>query len=84
MTPFSSSKSIADQRLAPTTVISSAGAVNNGGTNFINSISLSGFLATPAGNLRIDCKDITATTGVIIFNGSGNSKDSTISAYRIQ
>ncbi len=67
-----------------TTVISSAGAVNNGGTNFINSISLSGFLATPAGNLRIDCKDITATTGVIIFNGSGNSKDSTISAHRIQ
>ena len=46
-------------------------------------ISLSGFLATPAGNIRISCKDPTSTSGKILFNGSGNSKDSTISAFRI-
>jgi len=46
-------------------------------------ISLSGYLAAPAGNLRISVRDNTATDGKIIFNGSGNSKDSTISAVRI-
>ena len=46
-------------------------------------ISLSGYLATPAGNLRISVRDTSNTTGKIIFNDSGNSKDSTISACRI-
>lgn len=51
--------------------------------NAFTSIALSGFLASPAGNLRISVKDITSTSGRIIFNQSGNSKDSTISAMRI-
>jgi hypothetical protein len=46
-------------------------------------ITLSGFLASPAGNLRISAKDISSTSGVIKFNLSGNSKDSTITAIRI-
>lgn len=45
-------------------------------------ISLSGFLASPAANIRISCKSNT-TTAVIAFNKSGNSKDSTITAVRI-
>jgi hypothetical protein len=64
-----------------TTVIASASATTGGAT--LISISLSGFLAAPAGNLRISCRDVTATTGKIIFNNSGSSKDSTITAYRI-
>jgi hypothetical protein len=48
------------------------------------SMSLSGFLATPAANIRISCKDLSATTGKIQFNATGNSKDSTITVYRIQ
>lgn len=48
------------------------------------SIALSGYLASPAGNLRISCRSENSTTGVILFNSSGNSKDSTISAFRIQ
>jgi len=48
-----------------------------------SNISLSGYLATPAGNLRISCTDSTSTSGVISFNNSGNSKDATISAFRI-
>jgi len=47
-------------------------------------MALSGFIASPAGNIRISCKDVTATTGKILFNASGNSKDATISAMRIQ
>jgi hypothetical protein len=48
------------------------------------SLSLSGFITSPAANMRISCRDFTATTGSIIVNQSGNSKDSTISAHRIQ
>jgi hypothetical protein len=65
-----------------TTVISSA--VFNVAANAPNSLSLSGFLASPAGNLRISCRDSTVTTGSIKFNSTGNSKDSTISVHRIQ
>jgi hypothetical protein len=66
-----------------TTVIASNSAISTN-TNFNTGIALSGYLASPAGNIRISCKDITATTGKILFNASGNSKDSTISVHRIQ
>jgi hypothetical protein len=46
-------------------------------------VSLSGYITSPAGNLRISAKDITTTNGVIRFNQTGNSKDSTITALRI-
>jgi len=65
-----------------TTVISSGAALL--GANVPGTISLSGFLATPVGNLKISCRDATNTTGLIKFNTCGNSKDSTISASRIQ
>lgn len=64
-----------------TTVIASAGF--SGAANNYTTISLSGYLASPAGNLRISVKGNAFTTGKIIFNVSGNSKDSTISAIRI-
>lgn len=46
-------------------------------------VTLSGVITSPSSNLRISCKDVTATTGKILFNASGNSKDSTICAVRI-
>lgn len=46
-------------------------------------ISVSGFISSPAGNLRIDVNDPNSTSGKISFNGSGDSKDSTITAIRI-
>lgn len=46
-------------------------------------VSLSGFLAAPAGNLRISARDSTRTDTKILFNQTGNSKDSTISAVRV-
>jgi hypothetical protein len=46
-------------------------------------ISMSGIMTTPAGNLKISVQDASATTGLIQFNASGNSKDSTITAIRI-
>lgn len=53
------------------------------GANVLQTIGLSGFIASPAGNIRMSCRDISNTTGNIIFNQTGNSKDSTISAFRI-
>jgi hypothetical protein len=66
-----------------TTVIASSAA--NAQTAAANqSVALSGFITSPAANIRMSCRDSTATTGVIKFNSTGNSKDSTLSAHRIQ
>jgi hypothetical protein len=47
-------------------------------------MSLSGFISSPAGNIRISCRDTTNTTGKIAANGTGSSKDSTVSTVRVQ
>lgn len=44
----------------------------------------SGIFTSPAGNIRITTKDISATTGVIKFNSSGQSNDSYVRGFRIQ
>ena len=66
-----------------TTVIASTKfyGASSGGQNY--TVSLSGYIAAPAGNLRISVKDETSTGGKIVYNASGNSKDSTITAFRI-
>jgi hypothetical protein len=46
-------------------------------------VSLSGRIQTPAGNIRISVNDVTSTSGKIQFNASGNSKDSTITVIQI-
>lgn len=65
-----------------TTVMASGNAVS-AAASARQTISLSGVLASPAGNLRISCRDPGATTGVMEFNRTGNSKDSTITVFRI-
>lgn len=64
-----------------TTVISSAQTQTANSVPAV--IALSGYITSPAGNLRITCKDSTTAFGKILFNQSGNSKDSTITAIRI-
>lgn len=64
------------------TIIDSAVGTNPA-ASFPTVIALSGFLASPTGNLKISVKDVSAATGKILFNQGGNSKDSTISAIRI-
>lgn len=65
-----------------TTVIASAVMVQNP-SNTDASISLSGFIVSPTGNLRISVRDGSSTNGKIIFNASALGKDSTITAIRI-
>jgi hypothetical protein len=55
-------------------------SVLSGGAN----IALSGFIASPAGNLRISVRDATSTSGVIGYSFTGLNMDSTITAFRIK
>ncbi len=67
-----------------TTVIASAKdyIAGNAG-NDTTVISLSGIAISPVGDLRISVRDLGATTGKILFNSTGDSKDSCITALRI-
>lgn len=65
------------------TSISSAIATTSGANQRI-AISLSGFISSPAGNLRISCQDASSTSGKIVANQTGVGKDSTITAHRLQ
>lgn len=66
-----------------TTVIASTKVTYEGPSGSQNkSASLSGYLASPAGNIRISVNSATRTN-LILFNASGNSKDSVISVFRI-
>jgi len=65
-----------------TVIASGDGTVPSASTFVV--ISLSGYLASPASTTRISCQDITSSSGFFAFNQSGASKDSTISAHRIQ
>lgn len=67
-----------------TTVIASGFQRLTAASTFNSPIALSGYLASPAGNIRISCQDLTSTSGQIRFNASGNSKDSYIFGFRIQ
>ena len=65
-----------------TTVIASA-QVTSSGANVEVVASVSGYIASPAANITISVKDVTSTSGAIVFNGTGTSKDSTVTAIRI-
>jgi hypothetical protein len=53
--------------------------------NEFHAAALSGFLASPADNIRISCKDVTSTSGVIQNDAADSTINaSTVSAIRIQ
>lgn len=66
-----------------TTVAASAAAMTPSATNNPITIAVSGYIANPAGNMRISVNNATATTGLMLFNYSGNSKDSTLTCTRV-
>lgn len=65
-----------------TTIIASTQELSVAANSYI-SIPLSGYITSPAGNIRIDVQDASNTTGKILFNQSTNSKDSTVTVVRI-
>lgn len=64
-----------------TTVIASTTMGAGAGTRL--AISLSGLLSSPEDNIRISVRDASNTTGNMLFNNSGNSKDCTLTVVRI-
>lgn len=65
-----------------TSVIASGRALTAGANNSLI-LSLSGVLASPAGNLRISVRDASSTSGVISANITGSGMDSTLTVLRI-
>ena len=64
-----------------TTIVQSL--TNTVGTNQYGTLTLSGFITSPAGNLRISVKSPSSTNNNIIGADSGGSGDSFITAIRI-
>jgi len=46
-------------------------------------VHLSGYITSPSSDLKISCRDVNFTDGLIKSNFTGNSQDSVISAFRI-
>jgi hypothetical protein len=65
-----------------TTIIAS-GSTTTGGANFRGQIFLSGFITSPAANIKISVSDIQTTNGLIKANTTGLSKDSQLTVVRI-
>ncbi len=65
-----------------TTLIDSGYAQPSNGLKL--SVHLSGYLASPAGNLEISCTNATSSGGTIATTNGIDAKASTISAFRIQ
>lgn len=60
-----------------------SGGITTAGASNVGIIALSAIVTAPAGDLRVQVKDVTSTSGKILFNGTGISKDSSIAAFRI-
>jgi len=54
-----------------------------GGAGYPQSISISGIITSPAGNIRISVQDTSSTSGLMLYNGTGLGMDCSISAFRI-
>ena len=65
------------------TVIASSNVVHPATANLRVSVSLSGIITSPAGNLRISVRNLDSATAIMEFNRTGNSKDCTITAIPI-
>lgn len=80
---FATNNSNTDVKLWDGTTVIDAVRISNA-TNNNGSVTLMGFITSPAGNLRMDVKDASATnTNKIVFNATGTSKDSTITAFKL-
>ena len=68
-----------------TNIVASTGMNALGAAGARASLSLSGVFTSPPGNIRIECANQAATaTSAFRFNMTGNSKDNTITAIRLQ
>ena len=64
-----------------TTIASGLATVSIGTIPY--SMALSGYITSPAGNLRISARDVSSVNGQILYNYTTDAADSTITAIRI-
>jgi hypothetical protein len=72
-----------DAKLWDGTNLIDSGSQSSGAAGFAAIIPVMGYITNPAGDIRIDVKDATAATGLIKFNVTGNSLDSSLTVIRI-
>jgi hypothetical protein len=65
-----------------TTVIAAA-TYTTPSANHTGVIHLAGYLASPAANIKISVRDLSDTSGSIVYNDSGTGKDSVLTAVRV-
>lgn len=65
------------------TTVMASGVVSIISPSERTSLSLSGVITNPAGNIRIACANFTANTGSMLYNISTLTKDSMVTAIRI-
>ncbi len=65
------------------TSVLDSGIVSTPGAALFSTISLAGVISAPAGNIRITATVPTSGNAFMLSNGSGSSKDSTLTAIRI-
>jgi hypothetical protein len=82
LTDTASSSNITYKLWDGTNVIASGQVSIPAANNFV-SVTRCGYDTNPPGNLRMDAENISTTTSKILFNRSGLSLDSSISAHRI-
>lgn len=70
-------------RLTDGTSVIASTVVNTAAVDKYVQVTLCGIKTSPAGNLRMNARDYTSTSGNILYNNSGDSMDSTITAFRI-
>lgn len=83
VTSANSGDQIACKLWDATTLIASGLVIVDTGGATVTTLTLSGFLASPAANIRISCKNLSNNAGTIKFQISGNSADSSIWGVRI-
>ncbi len=64
------------------TTVAASAQTNTVGANSPTTVTLVGVFAAPPGNIRMAVIDVTSTSGKILFNQSGNSKDSGVVVLR--
>lgn len=70
-------------RITDGTTAKASAKANTDAAGRITTNTLMGVFSSPAGNIRMQVRDITSTSGTIQYNGSTNGLDSTIFAVRI-
>lgn len=70
-------------RLTDGTTVAAEAAASTHSPNFFQSVQLSGVFSFPAGDIRIEGRDVSSGSGSILFDLGASDKDSTITVVRI-